>query len=95
MKNTAHQTIQRGAYFQSSQFRQHCWLQEIRPLVAKTRASHKGSAGKRTAQVIAEIREENDWKNHLVLFWLPDGFLEVRPVFDKQILGQPWRIAII
>lgn len=34
--------------------------------------------GKAKAQVIAEIREENDWKNNLILFWLPDGWLEVR-----------------
>ncbi len=29
------------------------------------------------SQVIAELREENDWKNNLILFWLPDGWLEV------------------
>lgn len=38
--------------------------------------------GKTKAQVIAEIREENDWKNNLILFWLPAGWLEVRGLPD-------------
>lgn len=29
------------------------------------------SKGKSKEQTLAELREENDWKNDLILFWLP------------------------
>lgn len=37
----------------------------------------EAEVGKSKAQTIAELRDENDWKNSLVLFWVPKPFLEV------------------
>ncbi len=38
-------------------------------------ASSRGGSGNRRAkskeQTLAELREENDWKNDLILFWMP------------------------
>lgn len=47
--------------------------------VVHTRASAAAPQPKTKLQTIAEIREENDWKNDLVLSWLPETMLERMP----------------
>ena len=41
--------------------------------------AHNAAGGKTKAQQLAEMREENDWKNGLILWVFPDAWVEASP----------------
>ena len=41
---------------------------------ASTRSGRGRALAKSKEQTLAELRDENDWKNDLILFWLPSSF---------------------
>jgi hypothetical protein len=42
-------------------------------LAASTRGGRGHPRAKSKEQTLAELKEENDWKNDLILFWLPSS----------------------